>query len=145
MLNPNGLALARQVNAGLLCLRRSAFDLDMIEWYLSRPRHLTKPYFTEQTAWAMLAFQKRFVMWDPRQARVIRPNERPDDSLVAGHFVFRSRHLIPVFQQHQRPADASRVEAHIVPLGRAGFIHLAAMEAARVAERLATKLKTKPK
>jgi hypothetical protein len=139
LLRPRGLALARNVNAGLLCLRRSAFDLDLLEWYLSQPRHFTKSYFTEQTAWAMLAQNKNFVMWDAAQARVIRITDRPDDRLIAGHFAGGSRCLLPLFHQKSLLPEAPRVSPRTLPLKRAGFAHLARVESWRIARRFAAR------
>jgi len=78
--------LPDRVNAGLMLVSRGAYDLDVIEWFLSLRQYQVQPYLVEQTAWAALCGQRRTRYWDPRQIGF------PDgtdavDARVALHFI----------------------------------------------------------
>jgi hypothetical protein len=81
------LRLPRRVNTGLLAFDRAAYDLDRVEWFLSRPGHHRTPVWVEQTTWALLLGDAPARAWDPRLVRF--PSETPetDRDAVALHFI----------------------------------------------------------
>jgi hypothetical protein len=90
-----GLKLADRVNGGLLYFRRSAFDWDLVEWFLTHDEFVIHPYWKEQTAWSVLAAATKCWMWNESQVRVIMSEEDfKDEKLVAAHFVSSFRHLM---------------------------------------------------
>lgn len=84
----------QHVNAGMVCFRKSQYDLDLIEWLLSKDILHSKPYFIEQTLWALMGQKVNCRLWDPKQLVFITPDVTVTDNTVAGHFVSPSRHLL---------------------------------------------------
>ena len=93
-----GLRLPRKVNSGIIRCRRSAYDLDFLNWFVSRKIHCAIPWVVEQTAWAAMGFRAAggCRVLDPERVRVVREHE-DFGSLCIGHFTARSRHLLPEF------------------------------------------------
>ncbi|HVX83175.1 MAG TPA: hypothetical protein VH253_00005 [Phycisphaerae bacterium] len=134
------LRLAKDVNAGLVCLHRSSLDLHLLERFLSLPCSSTKKYFTEQTSWALLAHHKKFHLYHPRH--VCFPRPPIPDSAIALHVVASSRSQLPTLLA-QRPSTAPCPPAAIptLPARRCRFHHLAAYETQRILSRLSKKLR----
>lgn len=95
------LKLADRLNGGLLYFRRSAFDWDLVEWFLTHNEFNVHPYWKEQTAWSVLAAATNSWMWDEKQVRVVTSGDDFDNDLVVAHFVSNYRHLL-----EQAPSDA---------------------------------------
>jgi len=90
-----GLRLADRLNGGLLYFRRSAFDWDRVERFVSHDEFRIHPYWKEQSAWSMLAAETGCWMWSESQVRVISVEEDlSGDDLTIAHFVSSSRFLI---------------------------------------------------
>jgi hypothetical protein len=89
------LKLADRLNGGLLYFRRSAFDWDLLEWFLAHREFTVHPYWKEQTAWSVLAAATNCWMWSEKQVRVITDvHDFDDPQLVGAHFVSSFRHLM---------------------------------------------------
>jgi len=147
LLFSKGLTLGHRVNVGLICLRKNKYDPDLIEWFLSRPSHHTKPYFLEQTLWAMLAMHIPTRLCDPRQIAIVRPGLRVTDDLVAGHFVAMHRGLLKQYLPYsQRDLSAcAPAKPRTYAPRRCTSLDLAAVETKRVAERTLLKLAFGPR
>ncbi|MBW4575425.1 MAG: hypothetical protein KME08_09095 [Aphanothece sp. CMT-3BRIN-NPC111] len=92
------LKLPSKVNAGLMFVRKSAYDLDFVEWFLSKKEFRSKPvHKMEQTCWAALAYRIGCRLWNPQQVVLMRPDTALSDELVAGHFVKEIRYRLSQF------------------------------------------------
>jgi len=84
------LRLRSRVNTGIVVFRRAAFDLDLVEWFLSQPAWRRRtPEWLEQTAWALLAGRLACRLLDPLQVALA---GIPAPDPVAVHFVSSRRH-----------------------------------------------------
>lgn len=88
------IRLVQHVNAGMVCFRRTHYDLDFLEWLLSKKMMHSKPYLTEQTLWAMLGDKVSCRLWDSSQIVHMTSSTKITTSVVAGHFVSPVRHLL---------------------------------------------------
>ncbi len=91
------IAIPQFINTGMICFRRSLYDLDFIEWQLRKKIMHSKPYFVEQTVWGLLGQRAMCRLWEPSQIVFMTPSARITRSAVAGHFVTPSRHLLEFF------------------------------------------------
>jgi len=95
LLRTPGLRLASRINSGLLYFRRTAFDWDLMEWFLKHDEFSIHPYWKEQTAWSVMAAATRSWRWDVRQVRVIAAQRDLEIAgLTVAHFVSSYRSLI---------------------------------------------------
>lgn len=98
LLGVNKLALPSKVNAGLMFVRKSAYDLDFIEWFLSKKEFRSNPvHKMEQTCWAALGHRIGCRLWNPQQVVLMRPESTLTEQLVAGHFVKEVRYRFKEF------------------------------------------------
>lgn len=98
LLRSRQLRLPSKVNSGLIFMRRDAYDLDFIEWFLSQPAHRSKPlHKMEQTCWAAMGYRAGCRIWHAQQIALIRPNTSLTHHTVAGHFVKEVRYRHPEF------------------------------------------------
>jgi len=86
-----GLLLPRRLNTGVFRIRRACYDPDLVEWFVSKPRHLAKLYFAEQTCWALLAFRAGGELISGEQISVVRPGVGADAGRIALHYAGRSK------------------------------------------------------
>jgi hypothetical protein len=110
------LTLPRRVNTGLLLFDRGAYDLDRVEWFLSRPGWQRTPVWAEQTAWALLGGHAGAALWDPE--RVCFPAGPPpgDGDPVALHFVSpRRKWLAPWLELGRDAVPRGRVRVGARP------------------------------
>ncbi|HVS70142.1 MAG TPA: hypothetical protein VHQ47_02690 [Phycisphaerae bacterium] len=140
LLTHPSLRLAKDLNAGLLCLHRSSLDLPLLESFVSQPCSSTKKYFTEQTSWALLAHAKKFHLYHPRQVSFPAIPAPPD--AIAFHVVAACRSLLPDLLAQPAPDTAPRtlptpLTTHPAP--RCRFHHLARYELRRSLNRLLKK------
>jgi hypothetical protein len=131
------MALPARINTGLVCLRKSAYDLELLDWFLARRSGWGVASMREQTAWALLGQRVGCRKYSSRQVRVMRAGEA-EDSLVAGHFTARTRELLPEYVARSQSAavcpggrcrEYLRVET--VSAGRCRPVHIAAYEGRR--------------
>jgi hypothetical protein len=86
----------RRVNSGLILFRSSAYDLDFVEWLLSRKQlsevFQKRPHWIEQTCWAALGWRAGCRVWSGRQIIIATPSMKDfSDDTVAIHFVAACR------------------------------------------------------
>ena len=95
----NGMRLPRCLNSGLFVFPRRHFDLDYLEWVLSRESlrrifsHIA--VWAEQTCWAALAFRAGCRLWDPERIAVVDDKWTLRERTVAAHFVSSARGRLP--------------------------------------------------
>jgi hypothetical protein len=120
-------ALPVRANAGLLFFRRSAYDPDYIEWFLSRDleRFAIAGSWIEQTAWAGLGWRCGLRMWDRRQAVMMSRRGRLTADAVAVHCATsHGRHRLSEFEP-TAPAGAAPVAVSTFPARRLSPVGLA--------------------
>jgi hypothetical protein len=129
--------LPSRVNTGLFAFQRQAYDLDYIEWFVSRKEHTGIVPMLEQTAWAALGMRSGCRLFDPAQVRVMREGE-DTTGLVVGHFTARTRHLLSAFVERSRRASLTDdpVVLKTVPTGECTAADLAWYEARRICSKL---------
>ncbi|HVT18454.1 MAG TPA: hypothetical protein VHQ90_20040 [Thermoanaerobaculia bacterium] len=128
------LRLAGRVNTGIIAFRTRFFDLDLVEWFLSRPRYRFAPVWVEQTCWALLAQPAGCRLLDPEVAGIPARGRQPAVQQVALHFVGPVRGLLAHFAgagTRRIAADQAPVEIHSFPAPRLGPLGLAATEVRR--------------
>jgi hypothetical protein len=130
-----GLPLPRKANSGLFFLRKRSYDLDFIEYVLTR--HLRSNLWVkrlqwiEQTCWAALAVRIGGEFFDPRQVCVAGPElaSRSSEELVAVHFVSDFRDMILGFAPgDDLPSVDAGVALRRVPLTHANSFEFLAQE-----------------
>lgn len=123
------LRIGRRINSGLLAFPREAFDLDRVEWYLSRPEMAFAPMWREQTAWALLAATRSSTTFDRWSFRIAKGPPTAVDAVeppIALHFVSPSRRFLPAWRGvsgSELPVRAER--AQVLSAARLAFDELA--------------------
>ena len=93
-----GLRLPSKINSGLIWMRKSAYDLDFVEWFLSQRAFRSKPlHKMEQTCWAALGYRANCRIWNPSQVVLMRSDTMLTNTMVAGHFVKEVRYRMNQF------------------------------------------------
>lgn len=124
------LRLVRRVNTGIVVMRRSAFELDLVEWFLSRREFHRSPAWVEQTAFALLGARAGCRLYDPEQIAL--PHEASAADPVALHFVSPLRDRLPAALREARDRQGELPsEIRTVPTARCTALCLAAGEARR--------------
>lgn len=136
LLRAPGLRLLRRVNTGLLAFDRSAYDLDLVEWFLSRPGHHRTPVWIEQTAWAVLLGRVPCGAWDPRWVRFPAEDPETDRDAVALHFISPLRDRLGLWRDAPDRSGETPVEVGTVPAERESVPSLARVEVGRRWRRL---------
>jgi hypothetical protein len=132
------LALPRRANSGVLVYRTSAYDPDLLEWYLARPEHRFAPVWMEQTGWALLGWQAGCRLIDPAQVAIPEPGRPPREETeepVALHFVGPVRSLLPGYAARFSEERSAPIEIRTLPARRCRAFDLALDEARRVVRR----------
>lgn len=129
------IRLPARVNTGLVVCRKDAYDLEAIEWFLSRRSCRSIPGMREQTAWAFLGQRVGCRKFDPRHARIMREDEG-DGELIAGHFTARTRHLLPEYVTRSLSATGDPAGFELIPPGSCGFSDIARFEIRRAMSKL---------
>jgi hypothetical protein len=100
------LRLPSKVNAGLMFIRKSAYDLDFVEWFIGQKTFRSKPiHKMEQTCWAALGYRINCRMWNPDQIVLMRPDTKLTKNMVAGHFVKEVRYRLKHFLSDENIND----------------------------------------
>lgn len=110
------IALIGWFNAGMLYAAQGAYDLDFVEWFLSRAHYRSQPWLVEQTCWAAMAVRAGGSLWDERQ--VCFP-DRGGQGVIALHYVLPMRHLFAARPQQTETAHADvlmTVRGRVTPL-----------------------------
>ncbi len=120
LLGSNAMRLPQYVNSGLFMFRRDRFDLEFLEWLLSRDRiraifaHIAS--WAEQTCWAALGFRAGCGLWDQERIAVVNDNWMLGDRMVAAHFVSSSRHRLTEVLRQVSGVNPSNREPVSVPI-----------------------------
>lgn len=136
------LRMPAHVNTGVIACRRSCFDLDLAEWFLSHAPYRYTPWWVEQTCWALLAQPGGCRLLDPEAVSIFVPGREPSARQVALHFVNPVRGLLERFAGSSAwspPESAPRrqpVAVHSFPAPRLRAPDLAATEVRRRLRRL---------
>lgn len=128
------LRLASRVNTGIIAFRTRFFDLDLVEWFLSRPSYRFAPVWVEQTCWALLAQPAGCRLLDPEAVGIPAPGRQPGEGQVALHFASPVRGLLAGFagtRSWRTTLQEAAVEVGSFPAPRLGPIGLAATEVRR--------------
>jgi len=97
--NYSKIRLPDKVNSGMYFLKKGAFKLDIIEWFLKKwgskiSKHSWRFNVIEQTTWAVLATFLNTHYWDPKQVLIPTDSKkRITESALALHFTSIRRHL----------------------------------------------------
>ena len=136
------LRMPAHVNTGVIAYRKSCFDLDLVEWFLSHARYQFAPCWVEQTCWALLAQAAGCRLLDPEAVSIFVPGSEPSEWQVALHFVSPIRGLLAPFAAGgaRRPSGSQMrqpvvIRSFAAPRLRAP--HLATTEIRRRLSRLA--------
>lgn len=120
LLGASAMRLPGYLNSGLFVFRRNRFDLDYLEWLLSREAIRTVfsriPVWAEQTCWAALAHRAGCGLWDATRIAVVNAEWSLDRGTVAAHFVSSSRHRLPEVLRQTVGAGAKEQEPVTVPI-----------------------------
>ena len=121
-----GLTIRSRYNSGLMMIRRRHFDLmtmeRLVETIETNPGFINNTsyqWFLEQTCWAAIASRIEARRWNPQQMRVIDPQAKYDERLVAGHFVSSVRPLLYLFKE--QALEAGMGDSPPVPV-EIGFV-----------------------
>lgn len=87
LLNPLRVRLVQRLNSGVMMLDTASLDLDLLEWFLSRPRPAHFSHF-EQTFWSALVRRDGGKLLAPEQVGYPPSGGQPgSEGAVAWHFV----------------------------------------------------------
>ena len=128
------LRLPWRANSGLLEFLGD-LDLDLVEWYLSRPGLEVTPVWLEQTAWGLLGFRAGCNIWDGGQIMIPTAAGFPAGA-VALHYTSSSRHLFPAPEDEPPASGAAPVELRSRPARRCRLADLAVGEGVRRSRRM---------
>ena len=131
------LQVPHNPNSGLLYYRRACYDMDFIEWFLSKQELRGISYFTEQTAWALLCWRASCRLWDPKQIAFMKPGFVPSGEFVAGHFVKTYRNLFDDYVNKDFPITDEPISIGTVPAKRCTAMSYAGCEVTRRLSRIA--------
>jgi len=124
--------LLRRVNTGLLAVRRTLWDADLVEWFATRSDLHRTPVWAEQTCWALLGARGRTHLLNERQVLVPRGDAALGSDLVAAHFVRSVRYrLAGVAAEAPDRRGEGPVELEAAPAQRCRAHHLLADELRR--------------
>jgi hypothetical protein len=90
------IRMPRRTNSGLIFFRRSAYDLDFIEWLLGQPKlegvFAKRAHWIEQTCWAALGWRAGCYLWSAGQFVIATQSMTGvSDETVGIHFVAAAR------------------------------------------------------
>lgn len=107
------IRIPRRVNSGLIRFRGSSYDLDFIEWMLSRERLSDvfgkRPHWIEQTCWAALGWRAGCRLWSDRQFMIATPSMKGlSDETIAIHFVAACRGKLNTFSTRSEASTSAK-------------------------------------
>ncbi|MGO9336314.1 MAG: hypothetical protein ACLPY1_02280 [Terracidiphilus sp.] len=99
LMGPRPLRLCSSLNSGFILMAKERYDLDFLEWILSRysGAFARFPPWAEQTIWSALAVRCATKLICSDSMLLMRPGVEITSSAVAGHFVSTYRHLLKDF------------------------------------------------
>lgn len=139
LLGSTQIKLPSKANSGLIYFRKSAHDLDFVEWFLGRDevRFKGKLSWIEQTCWAAQSYRAGLRLWNPQQVMLMRPHTHLTSQSLAGHFVKEVRHRINEFQVKADSIEQSSepILAQTVPSQSCNVVALTQMHVGRQLKR----------
>ena len=98
------IRMPRRTNSGLIFFRRSAYDLDFVEWLLGQPKldgvFAKRPHWIEQTCWAALGWRAGCHLWSSGQFIIAtQAMTGLSDETVGIHFVAAARSKLNEFSE----------------------------------------------
>ncbi|MCZ7651565.1 MAG: hypothetical protein M5U13_10585 [Thermoanaerobaculia bacterium] len=108
LLPPKALRVPGYINSGIVVFQRNHFDLDFIEWALSRLDARYALTWHEQTIWALLAGRVGCRVLDPEQFVIPTPSAAISLRAIGLHWVSSIRQGLTTFSEpsfHSVPID----------------------------------------
>lgn len=111
------IQMPRRMNSGLIFFRRSAYDLEFIEWFLGEPRLRAvfekRAHWIEQTCWAALGWRAGCHLWSAGQFRIATQTMTGlSDETVGVHFVAAARSKLNEFGAPSTVGEAAAIRSH---------------------------------
>lgn len=103
------IALAKHINAGFFTVAREAFDLPLLERFVADVPS-ARPYFTEQTGWALLAQHADAHLWSRTQVALMNRRTQFSPELVVAHVVKPFRWRFPEIRAQNEAFDYSALD-----------------------------------
>jgi hypothetical protein len=94
LIGKDGIRLCSRVNSGLFLIRKEAYDLDFVEWFLGKYEFWNRPSWGGQTCMSALGYRIGCRLWNPNQIAMIQPHSHFSEELIAGHFSSSVRYLL---------------------------------------------------
>jgi hypothetical protein len=115
------------INSGLIFYQTSKYDLDFVEWFLSRPELVgvfrKRPHWIEQTCWATLGWRAGCRVWSSSQLMIANPRMRGLSPETVGiHFVAAYRGKLQEFIGHQCEESGDAVEIRFCEAERVSLV-----------------------
>jgi hypothetical protein len=138
LIGKDSIRLCSRVNSGLMLIRKESYDLDFVEWFLSKDEFWNRPNWGGQTCMSALGYRIGCRLWDPKKIIMIQSQSDFSDEIVAGHFSSAVRHLLEAFSKHgDRPnQDITPAVIGTVPSTRCQPWNLTKMLFAREAKHI---------
>lgn len=119
----------RRTNSGLIFFRRSAYELDFVEWLLGQPGlegvFAKRSHWIEQTCWAALGWRARCYLWSAGQFIIATQSMTGlSDETVGIHFVAAARSKLNEFPVASSVGAATDIRS--VPARMTSPLHLMA-------------------
>jgi hypothetical protein len=121
--------IPRRTNSGLIFFRRSAYDLDFVEWLLGQPRlegvFAKRAHWIEQTCWAALGWRAGCYLWSAWQFIIAtQAMTGLSDETVGIHFVAAARSKLKQFSEPSIAGTATDIRSE--PARMTSPLHLVA-------------------
>jgi len=139
------LHLADRLNGGLLHFKRSAFDWDLVEWFLGHDEYAIHPYWKEQTAWSVLAAASNSYAWEEKYCRVISSPSLLTPEMGVAHYVSSFRVFMKDIPAAGHSVNETPLFIPSIPFGKCHTVSFALENSVWRAKRIARRLGiTKP-
>jgi len=121
------IRMPRKTNSGVIFFRRSAYDLDFVEWLLGQPNIKTvldkRAHWIEQTCWAALGWRAGCYVWSARQFIIAtKAMTGLSDETVGIHFVAAARSKLDQFGPPSRVRAATAIRS--IPARMSSSLHM---------------------
>jgi hypothetical protein len=108
LIGRSSLRLCSKLNSGFILMAKEKYDLDFLEWVLSRyaGAFARFPWWADQTIWGALGARCTTRLICSSSIVLMRPGIAIDSSAVAGHFVSTFRYMLTDFAHVASTSDA---------------------------------------
>jgi len=113
--------LISKLNSGLYLYDVKNYDLELLDWFLSKLDINYLPIWVEQTCWALLASRTNTRMWDFNAILILKSQMDISYDLIAGHFTKPVRSLLSKYLSYyqnnydhstEKPIDVISIECN---------------------------------